>query len=177
MQGNSNALKKHKIINKDILIFIFMLTYQHKYFTLKMELLNQSFFYTLEKAIKVYRQYFQTQLKNAGYGITLDQWLVLNMIIDYNGITQTEIAKRVFKDKASITRIFDLLESNGYIERIPHPTHGKMTQINITQKGDETIEMLKKDVPKFRDFALKNISEDQKKETQAVLKSIIYNCI
>jgi MarR family transcriptional regulator for hemolysin len=127
--------------------------------------------------VKVYRQYFQTQLKNAGYDITLDQWLVLNMIIDYKGISQTEIAKRVFKDKASITRIIDLLESNGYVERIPHPTHGKMTQINITQKGNETIDMLKKEVPKFRDFAMKNISEDQKKETQAVLKSIIYNCI
>jgi MarR family transcriptional regulator for hemolysin len=154
-----------------------MLIYQHKFLILKMEQLNQSFFYTLEKAIKVYRQYFQTQLKNEGYEITLDQWLVLNMIIDYNGITQTEIAKRVFKDKASITRIIDLLESNGYLERIPHPTHGKMTQINITQKGNETIDMLKKEVPKFRDFALKNISEDQKQETQAVLKLIIYNCI
>ena len=159
------------------IFFTFMLIYQHKFLILKMEQLNQSFFYTLEKAIKVYRQYFQTQLKNAGYGITLDQWLVLNMIIDYEGISQTEIAKRVFKDKASITRIIDLLESNGYVERIPHPTHGKMTQINITQKGDETIDLLKKEVPKFRDFALKNISEDQKKETQAVLKSIIYNCI
>jgi len=95
----------------------------------------------------------------------------------FDSIERTEIAKRVFKDKASITRIIDLLESNGYVERIPHPTHGKMTQINITQKGNETIDMLKKEVPKFRDFALKNISEDQKQETQAVLKSIIYNCI
>ena len=91
-----------------------------------MEQLNQSFFYTLEKAIKAYRQYFQAQLKNAGFGITLDQWLVLNMIVDFVGITQTEIAERVFKDKGSITRIIDLLETNGYVVRRQHPTHGKM---------------------------------------------------
>jgi DNA-binding MarR family transcriptional regulator len=142
-----------------------------------MEQINKSFFYTIEKAIKVYRQYFQTQLKNAGYAITLDQWLVLNMIIDFPGITQTEIAERVFKDKASITRIIDLLDTNKYVTRKPHPTHGKMIQIDITKKGIDTIEKLKKDVPKFRDYALRNISDDSKEEIQSVFKSIINNCV
>jgi DNA-binding MarR family transcriptional regulator len=142
-----------------------------------MEQINQSFFYTIEKAIKVYRQYFQTQLKNAGYAITLDQWLVLNMIIDFPGITQTEIAERVFKDKASVTRIIDLLDTNQYVTRKPHPTHGKMIQIDITKKGIDTIEKLKKDVPKFRDYALRNISDDSKEEIQSVFKSIINNCV
>ena len=142
-----------------------------------MEQINQSFFYSIEKAIKVYRQYFQTQLKNAGYAITLDQWLVLNMIIDFPGITQTEIAERVFKDKASVTRIIDLLDTNQYVTRKPHPTHGKMIQIDITKKGIDTIEKLKKDVPKFRDYALRNISDDSKEEIQSVFKSIINNCV
>ena len=142
-----------------------------------MEQLNQSFFYTLEKAIKAYRQYFQAQLKNAGFGITLDQWLVLNMIVDFEGITQTEIAERVFKDKGSITRIIDLLETNGFVVRKPHPTHGKMSQLDITAKGKNTLESLKKEVPKFRDFALRTISDDSKKETQNILKIIINNCI
>jgi len=142
-----------------------------------MEQLNQSFFYTLEKAIKVYRQYFQTQLKNAGYGITVDQWLVLNMIIDFKGITQTEIAERIFKDKASITRIIDLLVINDYVTRKPHPSHGKMIQIDITAKGTDTITNLKKDVPTFRDVALKNISDENKKAIQSTLNLIINNCI
>lgn len=154
-----------------------MLTYQHKYLASHMEQLNQSFFYTLEKAIKVYRQYFQNSLKNAGYSITLDQWLVLNMIIDFPGITQTEIAERVFKDKASITRIIDLLEINDYVTRKPHPTHGKMIQIDITSKGTDTVDHLKKDVPKFRDVALKNISDENKKAIQSTLNLIINNCI
>ena len=153
-----------------------MLIYQHKFIDSQMEQLNQSFFYTLEKAIKVYRQYFQTQLKNAGYGITVDQWLVLNMIIDFKGITQTEIAERIFKDKASITRIIDLLVINEYVTRKPHPNHGKMIQIDITAKGTDTITTLKKEVPKFRDFALRTIDDTSKKEVQSVLKSIINNC-
>ena len=154
-----------------------MLIYQHKFLDSQMEQLNQTFFYTLEKAIKAYRHYFQTQLKNAGYGITVDQWLVLNMILDFKGITQTEIAERIFKDKASITRIIDLLETNDYVTRKPHPTHGKMIQIDLTTKGHDTINALKKEVPKFRDFALRTIGDDRKKEVQSVLKSIINNCM
>ena len=154
-----------------------MLMYQHKCLASHMEQLNQSFFYTLEKAIKVYRQYFQNQLKQAGYSITLDQWLVLNMIIDFPGITQTEIAERVFKDKASITRIIDLLEINEYVTRKPHPTHGKMIQIDISIKGMDTVNHLKKDVPRFRDVALKNISDENKKSIQSTLNLIINNCI
>ena len=153
-----------------------MLIYQHKFIASQMEQLNQSFFYTLEKAIKVYRHYFQTQLKKAGYGITVDQWLVLNMIIDFKGITQTEIAERIFKDKASITRIIDRLVINDFVTRKPHPSHGKMIQIDITEKGTDTITTLKNEVPKFRDFALRTIDDISKKEVQSVLKSIIYNC-
>jgi DNA-binding MarR family transcriptional regulator len=99
------------------------------------------------------------------------------MIIDFPGITQTEIAERVFKDKASITRIIDLLEINDYVTRKPHPTHGKMIQIDITPKGMETVDNLKKDVPQFRDVALKNISDENKKAIQATLNLIINNCI
>jgi hypothetical protein len=99
------------------------------------------------------------------------------MILDFKGITQTEIAERIFKDKASITRIIDLLETNDYVTRKPHPSHGKMIQIDLTAKGNDTIHALKKEVPKFRDFALRNVADSSKKEVQSVLKSIINNCI
>jgi DNA-binding MarR family transcriptional regulator len=99
------------------------------------------------------------------------------MILDFKGITQTEIAERIFKDKASITRIIDLLETNDFVTRKPHPTHGKMIQIDLTAKGNDTIQALKKEVPKFRDFALRNVADSSKKEVQSVLKSIINNCI
>jgi DNA-binding MarR family transcriptional regulator len=142
-----------------------------------MEKLNQTFFYTLEKTVKAYRQFFQAQLKREGYDITLDQWLVLTMIIEYKDITQGEIAEKVFKDKASVSRIIDLLEINEYVVKGSHPTHGKMVKIDITKKGLHVINALKKDVPKFRNHALKNISETKKKETQAIMQLIISNVI
>ena len=75
-----------------------------------MEKLNDQFFYNLEKAAKSYRQYFQSQLKLHGFDdITLDQWLILRIIGEQPDISQNDIAEQVFKDKASVTRIIELM--------------------------------------------------------------------
>ncbi len=141
-----------------------------------MEKLNDSFFYTLEKAVKFYRQYVQSQIKKKGFDITIDQWLVLNTIIDFPEITQTEIAERVFKDKASITRIIELLVQNGYISRNEHPYNRRLILLSLTEHGLSTIEQLKGFIQTFREDALKEISDAQLQQTQHIMKTITENC-
>jgi len=141
-----------------------------------MEKLNDTFFYNLEKAVKTYRQYFQNQLKANGFDITLDQWLILNTIIENPNISQNEIAEKVFKDKASVARIIELLVQNGFLTRSIHPTNRRMFQLSITEKGNETIEKLSGLVQVFRKNAVLGISPDVLKETQSIMKTIIANC-
>jgi DNA-binding MarR family transcriptional regulator len=141
-----------------------------------MEKLNDTFFYNLEKSVKTYRQYFQNQLKSNGFDITLDQWLILNTIIENPNISQNEIAEKVFKDKASVARIIELLVQNGFLTRSIHPTNRRMFQLSITDKGNETIEKLSGLVQVFRKNAVLGISPDVLKETQSIMKTIIANC-
>jgi DNA-binding MarR family transcriptional regulator len=141
-----------------------------------MEKLNDTFFYNLEKSVKTYRQYFQNQLKSNGFDITLDQWLILNTIIENPNISQNEIAEKVFKDKASVARIIELLVQNGFLTRSIHPTNRRMFQLSITEKGNETIEKLSGLVQVFRKNAVLGISPDVLKETQSIMKTIIANC-
>ena len=141
-----------------------------------MEKLNDTFFYNLEKAVKTYRQYFQNQLKANGFDITLDQWLILNTIIENPTISQNEIAEKVFKDKASVARIIELLVQNGFLTRSIHPTNRRMFQLSITDKGNETIEKLSGLVQVFRKNAVLGISPDALEETQSIMKTIIANC-
>jgi DNA-binding MarR family transcriptional regulator len=141
-----------------------------------MEKLNDTFFYNLEKSVKTYRQYFQNQLKANGFDITLDQWLILNTIIENPTISQNEIAEKVFKDKASVARIIELLVQNGFLTRSIHPTNRRMFQLSITEKGNETIEKLSGLVQVFRKNAVLGISPDALEETQSIMKTIIANC-
>jgi len=142
-----------------------------------MEKLNTTFFYNLEKTVKTYRQFFQSQLRKNGFEITLDQWLVLHTIIEYPEASQNEIAERVFKDKASVTRIIELLVQNGYLTRAIHPNNRRKFQLDLTSKGKKTIEDLKDLVTQFRGTALMGVSIEQIQEMQRLLSAIMNNCM
>lgn len=141
-----------------------------------METLNNVIFYHLERAIKTYRQFAQNQIKSAGLDITVDQWLVLKTLSENEDITQNELADRVFKDKASITRIIDLLISGGYLSRKEHPETRRRFKLIITKSGKELVGKIKPVVVAYRKKALKHTNEQQIKTVEDFLKTIITNC-
>jgi DNA-binding MarR family transcriptional regulator len=141
-----------------------------------MEVLGNTFFYNLEKTVKVYRQFFQNQLKENGFEITLDQWLTIKMIVAFPEASQNEIAEKVFKDKASVARIVELLLRNDYLYKTPHPNHIKKSLFKLTNKGLETLKRLDILVPSFRKIALTNANEDLIINTLNLLQNVQYNC-
>ncbi|MFA6261011.1 MAG: MarR family transcriptional regulator [Bacteroidia bacterium] len=141
-----------------------------------MEKLNSIFFYNLERSIKAYRQYAQTILKAHGYSITIDQWLILKAIIDDPDIAQNELAEAVFKDKASINRIIDLLIRHKYLTREKLKENRKFRQLTVTRLGHQILADLNSIVIKNRAQALKGISIAEIERTEKVLIRIFNNC-
>ncbi|MBX3163159.1 MAG: MarR family transcriptional regulator [Bacteroidetes bacterium] len=141
-----------------------------------MEMLDKVIFYHIEKAIKSYRQYAQTQIKQAGLNITIDQWLVLKTIQDEPDIQFQELAVKVFKDKASITRIIALLEKSKYLAKSSHSQDGRRLFLKITKTGEKAMEQVSNIVLKNREHALRGISEKDIAGTTTTLKHIAKNC-
>jgi len=141
-----------------------------------MEKLTSLFFYRLEKAIKTYRQHAQSNLKKNGFNITVDQWLVMKALVDNHGIIQSELAGLVFKDKASVTRILDLLVKNKYLKREAHENSRRRYKLTPTEKGKKIMRDIRPVVLKNRASALKNLSEHEIEASMKTLKTIIENC-
>ena len=146
------------------------------YYLCLMESLETTFFYNLEKTVKTYRQFFQSQLKEKGYSITLDQWLTLKMMIDFPDASQMDIAQKVFKDKASVTRIINLLIGNEYLTRKQHPDHQKRSLYELTLKGRNTLEELNVLVPEIRENALTGMNINDINFVLENLLKITENC-
>lgn len=140
-----------------------------------MEKLEKVFFYHLEKAIKSYRQFAQSQLRNNSFHITVDQWLLLKTLYDEPSLNQIAIADRVFKDKASITRMIQALEESGYISRVAHATDKRQIQLSITPAGHELIQHITPIVLSYRKAALNGISEQELLIAEKVMKTIALN--
>ncbi len=140
-----------------------------------MEQLDSIIFYSMDKAIKSYRQYAQKQLKAAGFDITIDQWLVLKAIEEDNTITQQYIAEKVFKDVASITRIIELLVKNGFLTRHFHNTDRRRFNLQLTAQGKDIIEKLKPYTAENRKKALQGLSAKELTLVKQAMEKIIEN--
>jgi len=138
--------------------------------------LNEIFFYQLEKSIKSYRRYVQNQFKAHGFSITVDQWLVLKVLSENSKLTQSDLADLVFKDKASMTRLIELLVLKKLVQRAPHETSGRRFQLIITEKGHDLIAHITPLVKNNRNQALKGITQADLQLTENTLKKIIENC-
>lgn len=141
-----------------------------------MEQLNSIIFYTIDKSIRTYRQYAQRQLKNAGYSITIDQWLIIKTVLENPDIKQNEIGEMVFKDNASVTRIIELLVKAKYLKRTSNNEDRRRTDLEVTEKGIHTISEVQEIVLQNRATALKGISKSDLGIVKSALMRITKNC-
>ena len=74
-------------------------------------------------------------LKDEGFPITNEQWIVLKAVFEQPGQSQTEVSQHTQKDKTNITRILDLLEKSNYIQRKRDGRDRRMNRIYITEHG------------------------------------------
>jgi DNA-binding MarR family transcriptional regulator len=141
-----------------------------------MEKLENIIFYTMDKSIRSYRMFAQKRLKENGFQITIDQWLIIKVLMENPGISQQELSELVFKDGASVTRIIDLLVKSNYLERKINKNDRRKSNLKITPSGKKIIENVQKVVLENRRTALNTVSEKDLETVQQVLVQIIENC-
>jgi DNA-binding MarR family transcriptional regulator len=144
----------------------------------KMQLLEleHTVFYALDKAIKTYRQFAQRNIRESGLDITIDQWLVLKTITDHPDLTQREMAAKVFKDHASITRMIELLVRRGFLKRSPNPADRRQYILELTSEGKAVYEQLVPIVATNRETALEGFSEEEIELLKRLLQRMTENC-
>jgi MarR family transcriptional regulator for hemolysin len=142
-----------------------------------MDKLKDVIFYSMDKAIKTYRTFAQKKLKENNYKISIDQWLIIKSILENPGISQHELADRVFKDNASVTRIIELLVQSKYLERENNPNDRRKSNLKVTLEGESIIKKVHSLVLQNRKTALQGVSEEDLGITNRTLKKIAENCI
>lgn len=141
----------------------------------KMEKLDSIIFYTIDKAIRSYRQYAQKQLKLRGIDITVDQWLVLKALLENPKAQQNELSEQVFKDAASVNRIITLLVKNGYMERKVDAKNRRLTILKVSSKGHKILSDMDTIIQKNREVALEGVNEGMKDQVMQAMRLITTN--
>lgn len=141
-----------------------------------MERLETINFYLLDKAIRTYRIYSQKKLRENGFKITVDQWLIIKVLMENPGISQQNIAEKAFKDNASVTRIIDLLVKSKYLDRKVNPKDRRTSILKVKAEGEDIINKVQDLVLQNRKMAQIGITIEELENLNSTLKKIIKNC-
>ncbi len=122
----------------------------------------------------VFRQ-LAKHMKEKNLPITPDQFRVLTHLWQHNGCSQQELAAGSLRDRANVTRIIDILEREGIVERTDHESDRRIFKIQLTKKG----KAIEKDAMACGqaaiDDALKGISKSDLEVCMKVLNKTIEN--
>lgn len=132
--------------------------------------------YSIEQAIKEYRKVSQKNIDKIVKDITIDQCLILIILNKDEKISQNELANLIFKDNASITRMIELMVKKDYLNRTIHKEDRRKFNLEITEKGKKTIELINPIVQINRETALNGLSLEEIDLLDKTLNKIITNC-
>lgn len=108
------------------------------------------------------------------FDITVDQWEILVILWEREGITQKELAERLYKDQTNIARMLFKLEKKGFVYRVTHETDRRSLRVYLTEKGhgikDEILE------PSIEAYqkTVEGLSEEEVETFRRIL-SVMYN--
>jgi DNA-binding MarR family transcriptional regulator len=115
------------------------------------------------------------RFKTAGYDITPEQFGVLARLRVQQGLNQSQLGDRMLKDRHNITRILNLLEKRGYIERRPDASDRRIFRIFLTESGREIQKELTPIVVKHLDELLDGVHDQDREAIRKILERIVAN--
>ncbi len=95
--------------------------------------------------------------KQAGYNLTPEEADTLMIIRHCNGLSQSQLATILGKDKAAVTRLINALVKSGLVGRIRDQQDRRIIRARITAEGEEAFVQVWPALMRLSDQALRGI--------------------
>lgn len=131
----------------------------------------------MERTIRMLKSQQLKKLHEHNIDLTIEQWIVLLGVKNYDGATQKEISDNTLKDTANVKRIMDQLIRKGFVVRKTHTTDLRKTQLSLTEKGRKIIQKALPIMDSIRKKGLTDVSEKEFDYLISTLKKIYHNLV
>jgi len=138
------------------------------------EVLRQYGFY-IERTAKCMKQNLQRRFNAMKFGITVDQWVILDVLYEHDGMSQYEIADRTYKDAPTVTRIIDLLCKKDLTTRVIDEQDRRRFNIFLTPEGKIKVEEMLPVVREFRHRGWEGLCKEDHEKLMVILDKIFNN--
>lgn len=100
--------------------------------------LDDSLDFKLVKVVNKLRCQIGRQLKHLD--MTGEQWVVLARLWEEDGLNQKELAQKVLKDQANMTRILDKVVKKGWVQRLDALDDRRAYLLYLTDEGKQIVQ-------------------------------------
>jgi DNA-binding MarR family transcriptional regulator len=94
--------------------------------------------YLLRQAWAEFRSAMDDALR--AHGLTAPQYVALGVLARDPGISGADLARACVTTPQAMNGVIGTLERAGLVQRHPHPTHGRILQIELTDEGRRRLE-------------------------------------
>ncbi|MFZ0185236.1 MAG: MarR family transcriptional regulator [Nitrosotalea sp.] len=108
-------------------------------------------------------------------GLTPAHWKVILALNITDGLTQKELADKIYVDGSTLVPVIDKMEKNGLVERRADPKDRRMNRVFLTKKSESTVDSIILIVLQLRKMLFRGISADQLDSTKKILATMIQN--
>jgi len=108
-------------------------------------------------------------------GLTPSQWKIILALNISDGLTQKELADKIYVDGSTLVPILDKMEQNGLIERRADSKDRRINRIFLTSKSESTVDSIILIVLQLRKMIYRGLSEDQINSARKILDVMTNN--
>lgn len=136
---------------------------------------QRAYFFKIDTTIKRIRYALQKRFTEAGYDLTVDQWVLIDHLHRNPGISQNRLGELTTKDAPTVTRIIDLLTKKELAERRLADADRRKFLISLTTSGEQLYEQLLPLVVDIRRQGWGQLSEEDYQHFTRIMDSIYQN--
>ena len=129
----------------------------------------------IEKTGRKIKQELQKEINRLGFGITVDQWVLLLELYESGKMPQVELEERTFKDAPTITRILDILLQKSLINKYPCNEDRRKFLIELSEQGRNLVDEMLPHLVVFRKNGWKGLSMQDWEDLQRIMNTIFVN--
>ena len=109
------------------------------------------------------------------FGLSGGKWKVIIVLSIQNGLSQRDLAEKIFVDGTTLVPIIDSMEEKDLVERKTDPNDRRNNKIFLTPKSELLIDPIMENFLRIRKIVFKDISEKDLEFTRNILKKITEN--
>lgn len=127
--------------------------------------------FLLAKANQKSQSYLKKKLQP--YGLTSVQHLILEVVMEHEGLTTGEIGKLLISDNATVSGVLDRMEESGWIVKETDSEDKRITRIFLGNKVKEMQQELMSERDLANEELLKNFSNEERVLLKRLLKDFL----